>query len=52
MVNLSGTDQGQGEGGGGGGCLSVCVCVFAPETPTFSRVDPILLRVLQINDIG
>ncbi len=53
MVNLSNTDQGQGKGQGAGGCLfvcaCVCLCVCLCETPS---IDPIVLCVLQINDMG
>lgn len=52
MVNLSNTDQGQGEGQGMG--MFVCMCAFVRvyETPAFSRMDPIVLCALQINDMG
>lgn len=51
MVNLSNTDQGQGKGQGMGMfvCVFVCMCV---RPPTFSRMDPIVLCALRINDMG
>lgn len=43
-------DQGQGKGQGMG--MFVCVCECACQTPAFSSMDPIVLRVLQINGVG